>query len=150
MEGEPQKVSFDLNYLDLYLIHVNKGDYLIVYFYRFPSSKNTDWHPFRLKDIRAIRRFLGIPVCGLPDTKEVRYALIDLCGGTGAMKNAPSYVSLLRRRELEDMWSQFESRGALKEALDQKPQDTMVYCRKLDYVPRAWRKSKKNKQILGK
>ena len=47
-----------------------------MFIFRYPAKDSTHFEDKEIRDIKSIRRALGIPVEGMPDTKENRYALI--------------------------------------------------------------------------
>ena len=95
-----------------------------------------------MKDIKELRKALGIAEEGMADTRENRFALIDAAGGNAVLKNAPSYLQLLVRRELGDEeMERLKNMGALGEALARKPMETIIKVRKkkLTKIPEEWR-----------
>ena len=43
---------------------------------RYPAKDSSDFEDFEIQDIVEIRRALGLPLEGMPDSTESRYALI--------------------------------------------------------------------------
>ena len=82
-----------------------------------------------------------MPLAGLADDRATRVALIDAAGGNAALKNAPSYLQLMVRRELDKagLMDELKDRHQLKLALDRKPELTLIKVCHMKEIPKDWR-----------
>ena len=98
-------------------------------FKKMPSPKTKQWKKFEIRQIKKLRKALGLRKRGLKKCPETLFAFTDLGGGRYQMGLTPKYLQLLRLRELDEEMGKYKSNEEFKHAANQMPKKTKVYVR---------------------